>query len=53
VGIISIGDISQHDASKRAVGEALSEVSESPSTLDLTDRPTRGTPERVRQNRGA
>lgn len=53
VGIISIGDISQHDASKRAVGEALSEVSESPSTLDLSDKPTRGTPERVRQNRGS
>lgn len=51
VGIISIGDISQHDASKRAVGEALSDVSESPSTLDITDTPERGTPERVRQNR--
>jgi CBS domain-containing protein len=52
VGIVSIGDIAQHDASKRAVGEALSEVSESPSTMDLTDSPARGTPERVRQNRG-
>jgi CBS domain-containing protein len=51
VGIISIGDIAVQDASKRAVGDALSEVSESPSTLDLTDSPERGTPERVRQNR--
>ncbi|HEV8683326.1 MAG TPA: CBS domain-containing protein [Actinomycetota bacterium] len=52
VGVISMGDIAVHDASKRAVGDALSEVSESPSTLDLTDSPARGTPERVRQNRG-
>ncbi|MGH2682619.1 MAG: CBS domain-containing protein [Actinomycetota bacterium] len=52
VGIVSMGDIAVHDASKRAVGDALSEVSESPSTLDLTDTPERGTPERVRQNRG-
>jgi hypothetical protein len=51
IGIISIGDISQHDASKRAVGDALSEVSESPSTVDLTETPERGTPERVRQKR--
>jgi CBS domain-containing protein len=46
IGIISIGDISQHDASKRAVGEALSEVSESQSTIDLTEAPARGTPDR-------
>jgi CBS domain-containing protein len=51
VGIVSIGDIAVHDASKRAVGDALSEVSESPSTIDLTETPERGTPERVRQNR--
>jgi CBS domain-containing protein len=51
VGIVSMGDIAVHDASKRAVGDALSDVSESPSTLDLTDTPERGTPERVRQNR--
>lgn len=51
VGIVSMGDIAVHDASKRAVGDALSEVSESPSTLDLTDSPERGTPDRVRQNR--
>jgi CBS domain-containing protein len=52
VGIISMGDIAVQDASKRAVGDALSEVSESPSTLDLTETPERGTPERVRQKRG-
>lgn len=51
VGIVSMGDIAVHDASKRAVGDALSEVSESPSTVDLTETPDRGTPERVRQNR--
>ena len=51
VGIVSMGDIAVQDASKRAVGDALAEVSESPSTLDLTDTPERGTPERVRQNR--
>jgi CBS domain-containing protein len=51
VGIISMGDIAVHDASKRAVGDALSEVSESPSTIDLTETPERGTPNRVRQNR--
>ena len=51
LGIISMGDIAVQDASKRAVGDALSEVSESPSTLDLTDTPERGTPDRVRQNR--
>ena len=51
VGIVSMGDIAVHDASKRAVGDALSEVSESPSTIDLTETPERGTPERVRENR--
>ena len=51
IGIISMGDISQHDASKRAVGEALSEVSESQSTIDLTETPARGTPDRVQENR--
>jgi CBS domain-containing protein len=51
VGIVSMGDIAVHDASKRAVGDALSEVSESPSTVDLTETPERGTPERVRENR--
>lgn len=47
VGIISMGDVAVADASKRAVGETLQEVSESPSTTDLEEKPERGTPERV------
>jgi CBS domain-containing protein len=51
VGIISMGDIAVADASKRAVGEALEEVSESPSTADQEETPERGTPERVMKAR--
>jgi CBS domain-containing protein len=51
VGIVSIGDLAFADASKRAVGEALQEVSESDSTAELTDYPERGTPARVREAR--
>jgi CBS domain-containing protein len=51
VGIISMGDIAVADASKRAVGEALQEVSESPSTAELDETPERGTPERVMRAR--
>jgi CBS domain-containing protein len=47
VGIISMGDIAFADASKRAVGETLQQVSESPSTSELADTPERGTPDRV------
>lgn len=50
VGILSLGDIAVQDASKRAVGEVLDEVSESPSTAATSDGPDRGTPERVREN---
>lgn len=50
VGILSLGDIAVQDASKRAVGEVLDEVSESPSTAATSDGPDRGTPERVRGN---
>src|ERR671919_2072333 len=56
VGIVALGDIAVADASKRAVGEALHDVSESPSTTDAPQSgPARGTPERVRRNdaRGA
>jgi len=49
VGIVSIGDLAIADASKRAVGEALEEISESPSTTDRNDGPDPGTPERVRE----
>ena len=48
VGILALGDIAVADASKRAVGEVLGEVSESPSTSELNDGPDRGTPQRVR-----
>lgn len=50
VGILALGDIAVGDASKRAVGEVLDEVSESPSTTDSADGPERGTPQRVREN---
>ncbi len=51
VGIVSLGDVAIADASKRAVGEALSEVSESDSTMSKQESPVRGTPDRVRQAR--
>jgi CBS domain-containing protein len=52
VGIISLGDIALADASKRAVGDTLEDVSESPSTTDVeANAPERGTPERVQENR--
>jgi CBS domain-containing protein len=48
VGVLSLGDVALADASKRAVGNTLEEVSVSESTVDLNDGPDRGTPERVR-----
>jgi CBS domain-containing protein len=51
VGILSLGDVALADASKRAVGDTLEDVSESPSTAGLNpDAPDRGTPERVQAN---
>jgi signal-transduction protein with cAMP-binding, CBS, and nucleotidyltransferase domain len=51
VGILSLGDVALADASKRAVGDTLEDVSESPSTAGLDpDAPDRGTPERVQAN---
>jgi CBS domain-containing protein len=52
VGILALGDIAVADASKRAVGEVLEEVSKSPSTTNMEGGPERGTPARVR-DRGA
>jgi CBS domain-containing protein len=49
VGILSLGDVALADASERAVGEALEQISESPSTEDMTGGPNRGTPDRVAQ----
>ena len=51
VGIVSLGDLAIADSSKRAIGDALGEISESESTLELNDGPARGTPERVREHR--
>lgn len=51
VGILSLGDLALADASKRAVGEALEEVSTSESTQEMHDSPPRGTPQRVMENR--
>jgi CBS domain-containing protein len=51
VGILSLGDVALADASDRAVGEALEDISESPSTSEQSEYPERGTPERVRENR--
>lgn len=53
VGILSLGDVAWADASTREVGEALRAVSESDSTTTLNEDVDRGTPERVRQNRGS
>jgi CBS domain-containing protein len=52
VGILSLGDVALADESKRAVGDVLEHVSESPSTTDVDDgSPDRGTPERVQDHR--
>jgi CBS domain-containing protein len=47
VGIVSIGDVAVADASARAVGETLRDVSESQATADRAGGPDPGTPERV------
>jgi CBS domain-containing protein len=49
VGILSLGDVAAADASGREVGEALEEISESPSTQDQSGGPDRGTPDRVQR----
>jgi CBS domain-containing protein len=48
VGVVSIGDVAEAEASKRAVGEALEEISASGQTLRRNDGPATGTPARVR-----
>ncbi|HEX9124184.1 MAG TPA: CBS domain-containing protein [Actinomycetota bacterium] len=53
VGILSLGDLAVADASKRAVGQVLEDISESESTTSLNEGPDAGTPERVRENHGA
>jgi len=49
VGILSLGDVALATASKRAVGDALEDISESGSTTDISEEPERGTPDRVRK----
>ncbi len=51
VGIIAIGDVAVADASPRAVGEVLREVSESDATNERAAGPDPGTPQRVMQAR--
>lgn len=51
VGIIAIGDVAVADASPRAVGEVLREVSESDATNARAEGPDPGTPERVMEAR--
>ena len=52
VGILALGDVAWADASTREVGEALRSVSESDDTTSMSEDATRGTPERVMENRG-
>jgi CBS domain-containing protein len=51
VGIVAIGDVAVADASARAVGETLEEISESDATTERTDGPDAGTPDRVMRAR--
>jgi CBS domain-containing protein len=52
VGILSLGDVALADESKRAVGDVLGEVSESPSTADVDEgSPDRGMPPRIQEKR--
>jgi CBS domain-containing protein len=51
VGIVAIGDVAVADASARAVGETLRDVSKSDATTDRADGPDPGTPERVMEAR--
>jgi CBS domain-containing protein len=51
VGIIAMGDVAVADASPRAVGEALREVSESEATTERSGGPDVGTPDRVMEAR--
>lgn len=51
VGMVALGDVAVADASPRAVGEVLKEVSESEATSERSDGPDPGTPERVMEAR--
>jgi CBS domain-containing protein len=51
VGIISLGDAAVAASSDKKTGEVLEEISQSPSTADLSQsgQPDRGTPDRSRR----
>lgn len=51
VGIVALGDVAVADASKRAIGETLQQISDSDSTRELNGGPDPGTPDRVRARR--
>jgi CBS domain-containing protein len=53
VGIISLGDAAVAASSDKKTGEVLEEISQSPSTADLSQsgQPDRGTPDRTRRTR--
>ena len=51
VGILSLGDVAVASSSKRTIGEALDEISESPSTQPTLNGPDPSTPERTRGGR--
>ena len=53
VGILSLGDVALAASSKRAVGDALEDISQSRSTSDISEGPDQGTPQRVQDRRGA
>jgi len=49
VGIVSLGDAAVAISSDKRTGEALEQISQSASTVDLSSGPDRGTPERTRR----
>jgi CBS domain-containing protein len=53
VGILSLGDVAWADASRREVGEALRDISESEETRSMNNDADRGTPRRVVEKRQA
>ena len=53
VGMLSLGDVAIASASMRGVGEALAEISVSIATEQTNPGPDVGTPDRVRNRKGA
>jgi len=46
VGIVSLGDLAVADPSRRAIGDTIEQISESPDTIDRNPGPTIGSPRR-------